>query len=106
MQQLRFKIKSTEAGAIDILPVEDGIEIIFSYGEKNHNYKSTPVKEGGFKGRNPEILKNFCSKMRECEDTDLKELKKFYEFYCDKAAEWKGLIKPEKLWERWMETAK
>lgn len=97
MQELRFKITNTETSNIEIVPVSDGVEIIVHYGSKQ------PF--GNNKNSNVEILKNFCSKMKQEEDVDLKQLKSFYKFYENRAQEWKGTLDPEKLFDKWMDKA-
>lgn len=120
MEEIKFKIKHTEAANVEICPVEDGVEIIVKYGSKKPSYSlhtdtdepqvtyKSKSKWGTKKSQKPnsEILKDFCTQTKSEEGINKKELLKFYEFYEPKMSDWKGTIQPEKLWERWMETAK
>ena len=110
MQELKFKIKGTEQAQVEIVPCADGVEIVVRYGESQKNYGSSNNKPFKFHNKqeksNAEIIKDFCSEKKTEEGVNLKELKSFFEFYSEKAEDWKGKMDPNKLWERWMETAK
>lgn len=118
MQEIKFKIKNTESANVEIVPCEDGVEIIVKYGSKKPTYSlhtdpdepqvtyKSKSKWGKTQKSNAEILKSFCSGKKEDPDINLKELKAFYEFYSNKADDWKGKMDCERLWERWMETAR
>lgn len=107
MEELKFKIRGTETANVEIVPTEDGVEIIVKYGSVKKNYGSyekqppTPSLKD-----NLERLKDFCGRLKEDEDVNKKELLKFYKFYENKMPEWKPGVKIEKLWEKWVETAK
>lgn len=128
MQQLKFKIKETESASVEIVPCADGgVEIIINYGsetQKNYGssnnkpFKSTATSQPfkfhnnqdmssqGKEKSNAEIIKDFCSEKKTEEGVDLKQLKSFFDFYTAKSGEWKGQMDADKLWNRWMETAK
>ena len=118
MQEIKFKIKNTESANVEIVPCEDGVEIVVKYGSNKPTYSlhtdpdepkvtyKSKSKWGKTQKSNAEILKEFCSQMKSEEGVNKKELLKFYEFYEPKMDDWKGKIQPDKLWERWMETAK
>lgn len=113
MQELRFKIRGTEAANIEIQPCPDGsVDIVVKYGEPQNNYGSSNNKPSNYKKTytkpnksNIEILKNYCGELKNDEDIDIKELTNFYKFYEGKIEDWKGVIQPEKLWQRWKETS-
>lgn len=52
------------------------------------------------RAENIEILKTFCSSIKNSVDKDA--LKRFWDFYSPKMETWKGVLKPEALWERWI----
>lgn len=52
---------------------------------------------------NIEILKCFCGAKKNQEGVDRDELLKFYNWYEPRMEDWKGVIKPEVLWMRWLE---
>lgn len=110
MQEIKFKIKQAESANVEIIPCADGVEIVVRYGESQKNYGSSNNKPFKFHNKqeksNAEILKDFCSEKKTEEGVNLKELKSFFEFYSEKAEDWKGKMDPNKLWERWLETAK
>jgi len=118
MQQLKFKIKETESASVEIVPCADGVEIIINYGsETQKNYGSSNNKPFKFHNNqdmnsrgeeksNAEIIKDFCSEKKTEEGVDLKQLKSFFDFYTAKSDDWKGRMDADKLWKRWMETAK
>lgn len=113
MQDIKFKISNTEAANIEIVPCSDGVEIIVHYGDIQKNYGSNENKPSKFKFHskgdsksNADIIKDFCGSKKNEEGVDIKQLKSFYEFYTSKADDWKGRMDAEKLWQRWMETAK
>ena len=103
MQELRFKIRGTESAHVEMQPCTDGsVDIVIKYG----SYEKKPSKFNKPDESNIEILKNFCGIKKLEEGVDINELKGFYDFYEKKMYDWKGKIQPEKLWIRWMETAK
>lgn len=112
MEEFRIKISGAQKANIEVIPSADGgVEIIVHYGsELQKNYGSNEKKPFKFHNKqeksNAEIIKDFCSEKKTEEGVNLKELKSFFEFYSEKAEDWKGKMDPNKLWERWMETAK
>ena len=94
-QVFKITIKNTEAAGVEVVPTEDGVEIIVTRREKD----VAPRKTGK---SNLEILKEFCSEKKAEEGTDRKELKSFWDWYSPKAEDWKGRIFPDRLWERWI----
>ena len=57
------------------------------------------------KQNNLEVLTQFCSEQKTIEGTDIPELKKFYDFYKEKANGWKT-FNPETQFKKWMEKKK
>ena len=117
MEEIKFKIRNTEAANIEIVPCADGVEIIVHYGQKKPVYTLNTEPETVYKNKskwaksapkkaNAEILKEFCAEKKTEPEINLKELTSFYKFYEDKAEMWKGTMDCEKLWDRWLETAK
>lgn len=112
MQEFRIKIGNAEKAQIEVVPTSDGgVEIVVHYGsESRQNYGSSENKPFKFHGKqeksNAEIIKDFCGSKKNEEEVDMKQLKSFFDFYSSKAEEWKGRMDAEKLWQRWMETAK
>ena len=105
MEPIRIKIKDTEAAGIEIVPTEDGVEIIIRKDTKIAP-KEEPKEAKSASCKNAEILKAFCSKKKvEFAGYTLmrKELLKFFNFYNARVCEWKGVIQPEKLWKSWAE---
>lgn len=54
------------------------------------------------KQNNLEALTQFCSAQKTVEGIDIKELKKFYDFYSSKVDEWKS-FNPKVQFKKWME---
>ena len=110
MQEIKFKIKQAESANVEIIPCADGVEIVVRYGESQNNYGSNEKKPFKFHNKqeksNAEIIKDFCSEKKNEKGVNLKELKSFYDFYTERADDWKGKMDTNKLWERWLETAK
>lgn len=57
------------------------------------------------KQNNLEVLTQFCSVQKTIEGTDIPELKKFYDFYKEKANGWKS-FNPESQFKKWMDKKK
>lgn len=123
MEEIKFKIRNTEAANIEIVPCSDGVEIVVHYGQNKPSYtlhaeepettyksKSKWAKKG-FKS-NEEIIEEMKEAAREeykKEDCDKEELKKFVKFWEDKINEngWKGkTFNFETLYERWLSNKK
>lgn len=103
---LRLKIKNTEAASVEIVPVEDGVEIlVLRKSAKKPKYEFHDERKNENK---LEILRAFCSRQKEeCETKeDRGELKRFWEFYSGKMEDWRGKVEPEKLFKNWQKTAK
>ena len=107
MEEIKFKIKNTESANVEIVPCEDGVEIIVKYGTKSASKETYKLHSGSKaqKKSNAEILKEFCGDLKDDPDVDLKELKAFFKFYEKKCPDWKGTMDCNKLWLRWQETA-
>lgn len=97
---LRLKIKRTESATIEVVPVEDGIEILVLRKEAKR------PKIEFHDERNKEILRAFCSKEKKKEGTDQEDLLRFFRFYEEKCEDWKGEFKVSALYEKWKKTAK
>lgn len=94
-QVFKITIKNTEAAGVEVVPTEDGVEIIVTRREKD-------VAPRKAEKSNFEILKAFCTEMKNKKGTDQAELKSFWEWYSPKAEDWKGTIFPDRLWARWI----
>lgn len=113
MQELKFKIKGTETANVEIIPVSDGVEIVVHYGaetqQNNGSFENKPKKTYTYHNNqdksNIEILKEFCGGLRKSGAASVDEILKFYNFYEGKLEDWKGVMQPEKLWQRWKETS-
>ena len=103
---LRLKIKRTESATIEVVPVEDGIEILVL--RKETKRPKIEFHDERKSKNNIEILRAFCSKQKEeCETKEEKaDLKRFWDFYESKCEDWKGEFQPDKLYSRWQKTAK
>lgn len=103
---LRLKIKRTESATIEVVPVDDGIEILVL--RKAAKKPKIEFHDERKSENNIEILRAFCSKQKEeCETKEEKaDLKRFWDFYSPKMEDWKGKVDCNKLWSRWAETAK
>ena len=100
---LRLRIKNSEAATIEVVPVEDGVEIlVLRKGGKPKKYELHDER----KKDNLEVLREFCSRQKEeCTTKEEKgELKRFWEFYSPKMEDWNGAVDCSKLWSRWAET--
>lgn len=99
MEQIfKVSIKNSEAAGVEIVPTEDGIELIIT---RRQQEKKVPAGSSN----NLELLRDFCSRKKKEEGTDQGELKKFYCYYEKLVEEWKGKFMPDKLWKRWEDTA-
>lgn len=101
MEDFKIKISSTEYAAVEIRPVEDGVEIVIK--RKSQKNAKTEEELTG----NRAILKDFCSEKKEelhWDKTMMKELVKFFNYYDKLMDEWKGKVAPEKLWKQWQTT--
>lgn len=99
-EELKIKIRNTEAATVEIIPTDDGIEI--SIVRKENPKKETPVQADS-----TEEFRSFCTKMKEKyrkDKTLLADLRKFWDWYSPKMSEWKGKLDCEKLWTRWCST--
>ena len=102
---LRLKIKNSDSATIEVLPVEDGVEILVL----RKSAKKPKIEfHDERKNSNLEVLRAFCSKQKEqcITKADKGELKRFWDFYEGKMEEWKGKVEPDKLFEKWQKTAK
>ena len=73
----------------------------WKYGEKpkTTTQNTEPTKS------NYDLLVEFCKKAK-ADGESQEELKKFYNFYKDKANTWKNTFNPSALWNKWKERAK
>lgn len=73
----------------------------WKYGEKpkTTTQKTEPTKS------NYDLLVEFC-KQAKADGESQEELKRFYNFYKDKANTWKNTFNPSALWNKWKERAK
>lgn len=56
------------------------------------------------KKQNSQILKEFCSAIKNEEGIDIPDLKRFYEFYEERVDTWDNKVIPERLWTKWQAT--
>lgn len=99
-QVFKIKVLNTEYAAVEIRPVEDGIEIVLKRADKEK-----PVEKKCTD--NHAILKDFCTEKKEYHKHDktmIKELLAFYNFYSPKMEDWKGSVDPARLWKKWQTT--
>ena len=100
-QVLKIKVLNTEYAAVEIIPTEDGVEIVIKRKDKEK-----PVVKPN--ADNHAILKEFCKEKKEYHKNDktmIKELVAFFNFYEQKIEDgWKGTMMPEKLWKQWIKT--
>lgn len=110
MEPIRIKIKDTEAAGIEIVPVEDGVEIIIRKDNKVLAPKEEPKKN---LSKAPiynklEEFREFCGVLKKRHEGDkalIADLRRFWDFYSPKVKEWKGkTLDGEKLWARWCST--
>ena len=73
--------------------------------EKDLDALDNRPKQEQPKQNNLEVLTQFCSAQKTVEGTDIPELKKFYDFYKEKANGWKT-FNPETQFKKWMEKKK
>lgn len=105
-QVFKVIIRDTEAAAVEIVPIDGGVEVVVRKDSKVLAPKDEPKAAKSATCKNADILKDFCSKKKiEFVGYTLmrKELLKFYNFYNARVCEWKGVIQPEKLWKSWEE---
>lgn len=99
----KIKVSNTEYAAVEIRPVEDGVEIILKKADSDKPVDA-PTND------KLEALRDFCSikkKYFKNDKTMLSELKRFWEWYSPKMEDWRGKrLDAEKLWSRWTETRK
>lgn len=96
MEQIfKVSIKNSEAAGVEIVPTEDGIELIIT---RRQQEKKVPAGSSN----NLELLRDFCSQKKKEEGVDKKELKAFWDWYSERAEDWKGKLQADKLWTRWL----
>ena len=101
---LRLRIKNTESATVEIVPVDDGVEILVLRKKEPKKAKKYEFHDEREMTGNLEILRAFCTELKG--NVDKGELKRFWEFYSGKMEEWKGTVQPEKLWARWEDSDK
>lgn len=85
--------------------------LVDRYGKVVYNYngeETKPVesKQNADNKPNSEILRDFCSQKKTEEGVDQDDLLRFYNFYKEKVDTWDNTLKPEIIWNRWLETKK
>lgn len=73
---------------------------VYNYGEGGKVHEEKPKDERS----NLEILKTYCGAMKNQEGTDKDELLKFYNYYEPLMSEWRMKVKPESLWNKWLQS--
>lgn len=73
---------------------------VYNYGEGGKVQEEKPKDERS----NLEILKTYCGAMKNQEGTDKDELLKFYNYYEPLMSEWRMKVKPESLWNKWLQS--
>ena len=122
MEEIKFKIKHTEAANVEICPVEDGVEIIVKYGSKKPSYSlhtDTDEPQVTYKSKSKWGTKKSQKSPEEIIDemkaaarieykkpgADKDELTKFVQFWEKKINEdgWKGnKFDFDTLYDRWL----
>lgn len=104
MEDFRIKISNTEYAAVEIRPVEDGVEIVIKHKAQK---KEKPVeKEEATGNSNYERLRRFYISKQDDEDIDQGELERFWKFYGGKMSDWEGKVMPERLFDQWTKKRK
>ena len=75
--------------------------VVYSLGDEKNEPRSIQMTVCK---NNLEILRDFCTERKTEEGVDLKELKKFFDYYSRIANEWTNEMKPGVLWEKWLKT--
>lgn len=101
---LRLKIKRTESATIEVVPVDDGIEILVL--RKAAKKPKIEFHDERKSENNIEILRAFCSRQKKKEGTDQEDLLRFFKFYESKCEDWEGEFRVSALYEKWKKTAK
>ena len=106
---LRIKIKDTESAGVEIIPTEEGVEIVVTRKPKLVTVSGPhgDVPKKGETAGNLEKLRSFCTAKKEFHKGDktvLADLRRFWDFYSPKMSEWRGKADCGKLWERWCPT--
>jgi hypothetical protein len=73
---------------------------VYNYGEGGKVQEEKPKDERS----NLEILKTYCGAMKNQEGIDKDELLKFYNYYEPLMSEWRMKVKPEALWNKWLQS--
>lgn len=73
---------------------------VYNYGEGGKVQEEKPKDERS----NLEILKTYCGAMKNQEGIDKDELLKFYNYYEPLMSEWRMKVKPESLWNKWLQS--
>lgn len=73
---------------------------VYNYGEGGKVQEEKPKDDRS----NLEILKTYCGAMKNQEGTDKDELLKFYNYYEPLMSEWRMKVKPESLWNKWLQS--
>lgn len=111
MEQI-FKviIRDTEAAAVEIVPIDGGVEVVIRKDNKVLAPKEEPKKN---LSKAPiynklEEFREFCGVLKKRHEGDkalIADLRRFWDFYSPKVKEWKGkTLDGEKLWARWCST--
>lgn len=86
--------------------------IVDKFGKEVYNYsgedecKPVPneTREQHQNKPNSDILRSFCSEKKVEEGVDQDDLLRFYNFYKERVDAWENKLKPEIIWNRWLET--
>lgn len=73
---------------------------VYNYGEGGKVQEEKPKDERS----NLEILKTYCGAMKNQEGIDKDELLKFFTYYEPLMSEWRMKVKPESLWNKWLQS--
>ena len=91
-QVFKVIIRDTEAAAVEIVPIDGGVEVVVRKDSKVLAPKEEPKEAKSASCKNAEILKAFCSKKKvEFAGYTLmrKELLKFFNFYNARVCDWR-----------------
>ena len=113
-----FNGKLCQSFRVGKMEVKDGVitalTILDKWGKERFSYSGnkieTPLQAEKEALSNNEIVKEFCSSMKDKDDVDIEQLKKFYSFYTGPSqqdpsksiAESFKNINPQAMWKKWI----
>ena len=95
------KIAYDENRKITVLEIVNRFgKVMYTMGQGNA--ENNPIPSDNTGKSNAEMLKDFCSEKKKENGVDINCLKKFFEFYSQKAESWKGNFDINTLFQRWV----